>query len=77
MGALTQQERDGLEDVFLSINSNSSSYKKVKELSPLIITNRISTVVAKLLKRAKFGLKKTKTSQFVSFFDKKKKYLSK
>lgn len=77
MGTLTKQERDALEDVFLSIQSNVSGYKKFKDLSSLIIASEISTVVSKLLKRAKFGLKKAKTSQFISFFDKKKKYLSK
>ena len=77
MSALTKQERDGLEDVFLSIHSNESKYKKMRELSTLVIASDISSVLSKLLKRAKFGLKKTKSSQFLSFFDKKKKSLSK
>ncbi len=77
MSALTKQERDGLEDVFLSIHTNDDRYKKFKELSSLIIASNISSAASKLLKRAKFGLKKRKTSYFLSFFDKKKKSLSK
>ena len=77
MSALTKQERDGLEEVFLSIHSNDNKYKKIKELSSLIIADDISSALAKLLKRAKFGLKKRKSSQFLSFFDKKKKSLRK
>ena len=49
----------------------------MKDLSSFIIASEISTVVSKLLKRAKFGLKKAKTSNFISFIDKKKKSLSK
>ncbi|WP_297686305.1 hypothetical protein [Sulfurimonas sp.] len=77
MSTLTKQERDGLEDVFLSIHSSNDKYKKIKDLSSLIIANRISSVLSKLLKRAKFGLKKTKSSHFFRFIDKKKKSLSK
>jgi len=77
MSALTKQERDGLEDVFLSIHSNNSKYKKLKELSSLIIASDISMALSKLLKRASFGIKKRKTSHFLSYFDKKKKNLSK
>ena len=59
MSALSKQERDGLEDVFLSIHSGSEKYKKIKDLSSLIIASDISSVLSKLLKRAKFGLKKS------------------
>lgn len=77
MGTLTKQERDGLEDVFLSIHTHDDRYKKMRELSSLIIASNISSAASKLLKRAKIGLKKGKTSYFLSFFDKKKKSLSK
>jgi len=77
MSALTKQERDALEDVFLSIHTRDSKYEKMKELSSLIMTADISVALSKLLKRAKLGLKKRKTAQFFSFFDKKKKFLSK
>lgn len=77
MATLTKEEKDALEDVFLSIHTNQNSYKKLKELSSLVIASQISIVASKVLKRAKFGLKKVKTSYFSSFFDKTKKSLSK
>ncbi|MBW6487872.1 hypothetical protein [Sulfurimonas sp.] len=77
MSALTKQEREGLEDVFLSIHTHKDRYEKMRELSSFIIASKISSVAARLLKRAKLGLKKRKTSCFLSFFDKKKKSLSK
>ena len=77
MSALTKSERDGLEDVFLSIHSNADKYKKVREFSSIIIGTDISTVLSKLLKHTKVGLKRSKSSKFITFFTKKKKYLSK
>ena len=77
MSALTKSERDGLEDVFMSIHSNRDKYRKMKELSSFIINSDISFSLSKLLKHAKIGLKKTKSSTFFTFFTKKKKYLSK
>ena len=65
MGALTKQERDALEDVFLSIESNKKRY------------THISTIVLKLLYSAKIGLQKGKNSNFFNFSYKKKKFLSK
>jgi len=76
MSALTKEERDGLEDVFLSIHSTGKSHLNIKDFYALIITNRISLSVSNLLKRAKIGLKKDKRTQFSSFFVKKKKPLS-
>lgn len=77
MSVLSKQERDGLEDVFLSIHSGGEKYKKIKDLSSLIIASEISSILSKLLKRAKLGVKKTKTSHILTFIDKKKKSLSK
>ena len=77
MSTLTKQERDGLEDVFMSIHSNSDKYKKVKEFSSIIIASDISYVTSKLLKSAKIGLKKAKYSQILAFLSKKKNSLSK
>ena len=62
MSTLTKQEKDALEDVFLSIHTGKNKYKKIRELSSFIIASDISSVVSKLLKRAKFGLKKRKSS---------------
>jgi len=77
MSTLTKNERDGLEDVFMSIHSNRDKYEKIKELSSFIINSEISFSLSKLLKHAKIGLKKTKSSKIFTFFDKKKKSLSK
>jgi len=77
MSALTKSERDGLDEVFMSIHSNRDKYKKIRELSSFVINSEISFSLSKLLKHAKIGLKKTKSSSFFTFFDKKKKYLSK
>jgi len=77
MGVLTKNERDGLEDVFLSIHTSTDKYKKIKDLSALIMTHETTLNFKKLLKQAKYGLKETKISQFLLKYSKKKKNLSK
>jgi hypothetical protein len=77
MGVLTKNERDGLEDVFLSIHSSTNKYKKLKDLSTLIMAHETAQNFKKLLKQAKYGLKETKLSQFLLKYSKKKKNLSK
>ena len=77
MGTLTKSERDGLEDVFLSIHSNRIKYNKIRELSSLVMSKDISIFMSNLLKRAKLGLKDTKLSNFMTILGKKKKNLSK
>lgn len=77
MGVLTKNERDGLEDVFLSIHKSTDKYKKIKDLSALIMTHKTTLNFKKLLKQAKYGLKETKMSQFLLKYSKKKKNLSK
>jgi hypothetical protein len=77
MSALTKSERDGLEDVFLSIHSNKIKYNKIKEITSLINQKDISFFVSNLLKRAKLGLKGSKLSNFMTILGKKKKNLSK
>ncbi|MEN4052824.1 MULTISPECIES: hypothetical protein [Sulfurimonas] len=76
MGALTKNERDGLEDVFLSIQS-VGKYEKLKDLSALIISKPTTLNFKKLLKQARYGLKETKISHFLLKYAKKKKNLSK
>jgi hypothetical protein len=76
MGALTKKERDGLEDVFLSIHSQKK-YERLKEISTLIISKPSTLNFKKLVKQAKHGLKETKLSHFLLKFAKKKKNLSK
>jgi len=77
MGVLTKNERDGLEDVFLSIHTSTNKYKKIKDLSALIMTHETTLNFKQLLKQAKYGLKETKISQFLLKYSKKKKNLSK
>ena len=77
MSALTKNEREGLEDVFLSIHSNKDRYAKLKEISSLIMRQESGINFSKLLKQAKSGLKDTKLSQYLLNFSKKKKNLSK
>ena len=77
MSALTNKERDGLEDVFLSIHSQQDKYQKIKEISSLLMLHKSSINFSSLLKRAKEGLNETKISQYLSNISKKKKYLSK
>jgi hypothetical protein len=77
MSSLTQNERDGLEDVFFSIHTPSDKYRKIKYLSTLLMTPRTCFDLLKLLKQAKEGLKETKIIHFIFKFTKKKKNLSK
>ncbi len=65
MGVLTKSERDGLEDVFLSIQS-VGKYEKLKNLS--ILKNFLN----------RYGRSKaTKISHFLCKYTKKKRNLSK
>jgi len=77
MSALTNKERDGLEEIFLSLHPNAKKYQKFKELSLFMIHNNPPIFFIKILKRAKFGLKVVKISYFSSKLYKKKKKLSK
>jgi len=77
MSALTKNERDGLEDVFLSIHSQADKYRKIKELSAFIKIKNKKINPPYLLRRAKNGLKETKILHFLEQLTKKKKKLSK
>ncbi len=77
MSTLTKRERDGLEDVFLSIHSNGDKYKKLKNISSLILHRNFHIYSHRLLKRGKIGLKRSKLSLFFINLGKKKKNLSK
>ena len=77
MSALTKNERDGLDDVFLSIHTHKNKYQKIKEISALIFSKETHLNMQKLLKQAKHGLKETKISHFLLQLSKKKKNLSK
>lgn len=77
MSALTKKEREGLEDVFLSIHSNVDKYQKLKEISSLMINNNHELSLRTLYKRAKNGIEENEIAVFFSNFLKKKKNLSK
>lgn len=77
MSTLTKKERDGLEDVFLSIHDNQKQYDKIKHLSSLIISNTPRLSAKELLERAKLGMKSKKISHYLSYLIQKKKNLSK
>jgi len=77
VSTLTKQERDGLEEVFLSIHTNNTKYTKLKDISSLLISNNISFKTSNFLKVAKSGLIESKLSRFITLFIKKKKNLSK
>lgn len=77
MNALTQNEREGLEDVFSSIHANTKRFEKLKELSSLFINNTCKIHIRKLLKHAKKGVGGRKKSHYLLLLSKKKKNLSK
>jgi len=77
MSTLTKQERDGLEDIFLSIQTNGNKYTKLRNISLFSVSKNISLNTIKFLKVANIGLKESKLSQFIAIFSKKKKNLSK
>lgn len=77
MSSLSKNERDGLEDVFLSIHSHTNRYIRIKEISVLIMIKNRSINPRKLFKRAKNGLKETKLLHLLLKLSKKKKKLSK
>jgi len=77
MSVLTKNEREGLDDVFLSIQSHQEKYQKIKEISALIMAKGSALTLPKLAKVAKVGLNDTKLSHLLAFLSKKKKNLSK
>lgn len=77
MGALTKDERDALEDVFLSIQTHRDRCKSLKEISSLIINRQRTFNTKILLKQAKQGLNETNLSRLLLNISKKKKNLSK
>jgi hypothetical protein len=77
MGTLTKKEREGLDDVFLSIHSHNNKYKKIKEISSLIMSRNLDFSMNDLLERSKDKLKNSKLSHFFAYLYKKKKNLSK
>ena len=77
MSTLTKNEKEGLEDVFLSIHTNQSKYEKIKFLSLLIMRKGSNLSTLKALKHAEHGYFKAKFSYFLSNLSLKKKNLRK
>jgi hypothetical protein len=77
MSTLTKQERDGLEEVFLSIHLENRRYQIAQYENKSIIFNNAKKVFTTLAKETYNTLKKPKKANFLSFFYKKKKSLSK
>ena len=77
MSTLTKNERDGLDEVFLSIHTHTDKYKRIREISILFISYKSKLKLLKLIKVANYGLKETKYVQFFLNILKKKKSLSK
>ncbi len=76
MSVLTKQERDGLEDIFLSIHINKKN-QKLEKILILITSRNISFLASNLLKKTKYKLKRLKFSNFYTHLTKQKKNLSK
>lgn len=53
MSALTKREREGLNEVFLSIHTHQSRYKKIKQLSALITAHYKILKLHRAIKKAK------------------------
>ena len=77
MNVLTTNEREGLEDVFLSIHTDNNKYNKIKNISSILLNKKLSFSTTSLFKRANFGLNRLKLSNLLNKISKKKKYLSK
>ncbi|MGE4509591.1 MAG: hypothetical protein AB7D43_00650 [Sulfurimonadaceae bacterium] len=76
-GTLTKKEREGLEDVFLSIHANKQKYERLKRISHLLLHQKVSLHLENIFKSAKKGIKQTNFSHLTTFFAKTKKYLRK
>ncbi len=68
MGMLTREERDALEDVFMSIYSKNSMFNSFKQYVNILL---------KAIIDYNLGTKISKFHKFVDVFQKKKKNLSK
>ncbi len=77
MGILTKNEREGLEEVFLSINSGKSRFEKLKYFISLLLHIHTDEYSQKEQKIAKTGNFRDKLTKNFTFFSKVKKNLSK
>jgi len=77
MGQLTMQERESLNEVFSSIQTQRSPLKIVKDSLSLLITKKNRNRSRNHLRYAKYGLKRPSFFLFSSIHHQKKKNLSK
>ncbi|MDD2566578.1 MAG: hypothetical protein PHS10_01230 [Thiovulaceae bacterium] len=76
-GTLTKKEREGLEDVFLSIHANTKKYDRIKEIAKLFFDKKVSIGLENLFRRVKKGIKRTNFPDLAMFLPKTKKHLRK
>jgi len=77
MNMLSKNERDGLEDVFLSIHTNHNKLHKFKELVSIVIPKKRTYLIMKFIKEAIYEVKAMKFQDFINYFNQKKKNLRK
>lgn len=77
MSTLSQNERDGLDDVFSSIHSTNNNYKYIKELFTFVILKTKNIFSTKFFRKAKYGIKNSFSAHSLAISNKKKKNLSK
>ena len=77
MGTLTKKEREGLEDVFLSIHTDNQKFQRLRDLSQLLIHKNLHFSLQRLLKDVNKGLKGANIENLLLFLDKTKKHLRK
>ncbi len=77
MSILTQKEREGLEDVFLSINKPQGIFDRIKSITKLWKQFYFRKKAQTPFQIAPTGNFRDKSSIFFEFFSKVKKFLSK
>lgn len=77
MNTLTEKERNGLEEVFNSIQVSNTKYSISKYLSSFLIVEKAKTHRKTFTYKLKKGMKLPKISQLLTNYVQKKKNLSK
>ena len=77
MSTLTKNERDGLDEVFRSIRTSSTTYEKIKYFISLWIDIHWNKTTTKEPQNASTGKFRDKLTKNSNFFTKVKKNLSK
>ncbi len=77
MSVLTKKEREGLEEVYLSLGQTKNFFQKIKTFFTIWDSSFISSQVQKCSKTPKYGNFMDKFYKKSLFFIKLKKFLSK